>query len=124
MRTDFKEKNGKRIKTCIRCLINKKNYSKTDKGKEVQKKANKKWRSTEKGKESERNSQKRMRLKWLNKIRARKYVYYHKSIGELIKKSCLFCGNTNTQAHHISYDDYKDIIWVCVSCHKRLHRKE
>jgi hypothetical protein len=41
--------------------------------------------------------------------------------GKLIKQPCLFCGSLKVQAHHPDYSKPLDIVWLCKSCHKRLH---
>ena len=118
---DFSYKNGIRIKTCNRCRLDKKRYSHTDKGLLMYDKAKYKYRHSKKGKEASKRCNRNMYRKWRERVRARAYVYYHKKIGEIKKENCLLCGNIKSQAHHLSYDDRSDIIWVCNKCHWRLH---
>jgi len=47
--------------------------------------------------------------------------------GELIRKPCVLCGTADpVHAHHESYDkrDWLNIVWLCVSHHKRRHNAE
>ena len=43
----------------------------------------------------------------------------------LIKPNiCSKCHNIgNIQAHHINYDNFMDVVWLCPECHGLEHRK-
>ena len=38
------------------------------------------------------------------------------------KKKCLFCKNLNTVAHHHDYSKPLDVMWLCRTCHKKIHK--
>lgn len=80
----------------------------------------------------------RWRLKHNKETRAYQSKYYftrknveysHWRIGYLIKKgvikkstTCSSCGRIcKLHAHHVNYDNPYDIIWLCPSCHGKLH---
>ena len=41
--------------------------------------------------------------------------------GEVTKLPCNICGEVNVQGHHEDYSRPLEVIWLCCSCHKRLH---
>jgi hypothetical protein len=44
--------------------------------------------------------------------------------GELVRaETCSRCGEAKpTEAHHSDYSKPLDVVWLCVKCHRRLHR--
>ena len=55
-------------------------------------------------------------------------AYYYRKMtlnairnGQIIKKPCETCGNINSNAHHEVYSDYLNVIWLCKSCHSKIH---
>lgn len=79
----------------------------------------------EKNKVAEQNKGAIYRQQNKYKIRARHAVQYAVRMGILVKSDCCeICGALNSlEGHHKSYDkDYwLDVLWVCRSCHQRLH---
>jgi hypothetical protein len=68
--------------------------------------ANRKWRSNN-----------------LDKIRAHQTVARMKRRGEIVPDKCFVCGCEEVEAHHYNgYDNRLDIVWLCRSCHKDVHR--
>jgi hypothetical protein len=42
--------------------------------------------------------------------------------GRLQKSPCALCGSEkNIQGHHKNYDRPLDVIWLCTTCHHRIH---
>jgi ribosomal protein S27AE len=41
--------------------------------------------------------------------------------GVLVSQPCVFCGDTNVEAHHKDYSKPLDVVWLCPKCHRRLH---
>lgn len=59
------------------------------------------------------------------KIRARQRIYYHKRAGNIIPGCCECCKTKEgITAHHPDYTKPLEVVWLCVDCHKELHRKE
>ena len=44
--------------------------------------------------------------------------------GRLRKMDCVFCGSSNTVAHHHDYNKPLDVTWLCTPCHTRFHALE
>ena len=57
------------------------------------------------------------------KANARTQVHVYIKRGKLTKGICP-CGNTNVQAHHEDYNKPLEVIWLCVSCHIKLHKEK
>ena len=59
------------------------------------------------------------------KIKARQRIYYHRRAGNIILGSCECCeAREGITAHHPDYTKPLEVVWLCVDCHKELHRKE
>lgn len=80
-------------------------YSKTEKGKEVKARTSKKW--------IENNPKKR---------RAHQAIKNEIRSNRLKKEPCSICGKPNVHAHHFDYDKPLDIIWLCPKCHSDWHK--
>lgn len=65
------------------------------------------------------------RLKNLDKARARQAVSRALKNGRLIKPfRCSLCNSEEKlDAHHADYERHLDVVWVCRTCHKKLHSK-
>ncbi len=99
-------------------------YSRTERGREVQRKGRKKYLSTEKGRESHKRSIKQYYNKNRHKFLARWAVKSAVASGKLIRGLCEICGVIeNINAHHEDYSKKLDVIWLCVKHHKEKHRK-
>lgn len=60
------------------------------------------------------------------RVHARQVVYYALKVGKLVRPdTCSECGRTGCtiQAHHLSYDDPMNVVWLCIPCHKQADRK-
>ena len=55
------------------------------------------------------------------KIKCYKLVYKAVKKGILLRKPCQFCSKEKVQGHHPDYSKPLDVIWLCSSCHKKLH---
>ena len=40
-----------------------------------------------------------------------------------IKRPCILCKQEKTQAHHNDYTSPFRIVWLCLPCHKKVHRE-
>jgi hypothetical protein len=69
-------------------------------------------------KQRERNS------KCPEKPLARNIVNHAIRRGELIRQPCAICGNEFGNAHHEDYSKPFEIIWLCRSCHMKLHARK
>lgn len=54
---------------------------------------------------------------------ARLMVHHAIESGALHREACVCCGCQETQAHHKDYSKPLEIIWVCRSCHQKIHAK-
>lgn len=67
--------------------------------------ANKKWRE----KNADKNS-------------AHTKISYLRQTGRLIPEPCKICGSEeNVEAHHEDYSKPLDILWLCSTCHHKIH---
>jgi hypothetical protein len=64
--------------------------------------------------------------KWRKKNPAKKRAQYllNNAIRDkrISKKLCEFCGENKVQGHHYDYSKPLDVIWLCSSCHNKLHK--
>ena len=63
------------------------------------------------------------RKKYPERYVARSRVYEAIKSGKLIKPStCIICNKERyLNAHHLDYKQPLNIMWVCASCHKKIH---
>jgi len=87
-----------------RVLEKAKNYAKTDRGKEVQKKA---------------GVSRYLRDK--KKVLARGIIFDMIRSGRMRRGTCMVCDQPG-QAHHDDYDKPKEVTWLCNVHHRVLHR--
>jgi len=50
-------------------------------------------------------------------------VRYAVKTGQLIKTACARCNNEKVYAHHDSYDEPLNVMWLCQPCHKQRHKE-
>ena len=43
--------------------------------------------------------------------------------GSLIRMPCIKCNSEKSLAHHESYDEPLNVIWLCQPCHKQRHKE-
>lgn len=43
--------------------------------------------------------------------------------GKILKTPCNFCGDKKTEMHHEDYSKPLDVMWLCKSCHLKIHKK-
>ena len=54
---------------------------------------------------------------------ARWMIEYEVKKGRIRKLSCRVCGNTQSEAHHPNYTEPLKVIWLCRTCHEKVHAK-
>lgn len=57
------------------------------------------------------------------KDNARSYAGVYKRRGKLIQKPCEKCNSQDSEMHHEDYSKPLEIIWLCRSCHLKLHKQ-
>lgn len=81
-------------------------------------KKSREWIKTEKGKLFLRRYYLEHKEEW--RIRSLTQYYLAKT-----KKQCIICGSReNLEFHHLSYDNPMNVIVLCRSCHRKLHKGE
>lgn len=83
----------------------------------------KKYHQSIKGKIACKKANDKRRIHDSYKRKARSFIEYLIFKKYLAKESCAICGNKNVHAHHENYNLPNVIIWLCVSCHGKIHRK-
>ena len=53
---------------------------------------------------------------------ARKLAYSAIRNGSIVRQPCQQCGAVKAQMHHPDYSKPLDVIWLCPTCHGRVHR--
>ena len=43
--------------------------------------------------------------------------------GDLVRSSCIRCGEDKSIAHHEDYDKPLEVMWLCQPCHKQRHKE-
>lgn len=59
------------------------------------------------------------KLKYPERVRARKIAEYAKRTGKLVPQPCEVCGATETQMHHDDYSKPLQVRWICQRHHKK-----
>lgn len=96
------------------------------KNKEAIKERRKKWQEKDSYKISRTKSAKRMRIKYRQKYLAWALLSQAVLTKKVAKSDiCAMClnGNTRIEAHHEDYSRPLDVVWLCVACHKDIHKK-
>ena len=105
-------------------------YGKTEKGREVNRKASAQYRSTGKGAKNQAAWYNRTKAdtekyeEFKRQMRARNAVRNALKKGTLVKGVCEVCGSCDTEAHHDDYEKRLDVRWLCSLHHgvtRRLH---
>ncbi len=61
-------------------------------------------------------------LRGLLKKRCYRLLEEARRAGEVVKaEACEICGKSATYAHHYSYFEPLDVIWLCNACHGKVH---
>ncbi len=94
-------------------------------GKESQKKSNKRYGQTLKGKVTKCRGGQRYQLNHPEQGKARTAVSDAIKVEKLRRPStCEECGlPTETQGHHPDYSKPLEVIWLCLKCHRNLHKQ-
>jgi hypothetical protein len=88
-------------------------------------KQRKEYSKTEKGKEVQAISTRKYKLKNPEKYKAHLRVCAAKASGRLeVKSACEVCGcESKLQAHHEDYLKPLEVIWLCSKCHSDRHKE-
>ncbi len=119
------------------CKVCRAKQSQTPGGKEIQRRANRKYRQSHKeenaerrrspsGREAQRKSDKKQREKFPERTKAINAVNNAITAGKLERPLfCEECGEEKfVQGHHEDYINKPlDVDWLCIKCHVELHRK-
>lgn len=46
-----------------------------------------------------------------------------KKMGKLVPMPCEMCNEKKVEMHHPDYSRPLDIVWLCASCHRHIHKK-
>jgi hypothetical protein len=96
-----------------------------EKHRNYQKEYHRKYRklNAEKFRKYWRDFQKSKYYEYKVKIKARDELHHAVKTGDIVKpKICKLCPNTTVQAHHPDYSKPLKVIWLCLSCHRKIHR--
>jgi len=58
-----------------------------------------------------------------DKNRAHALLNYHVKHGNIVKMPCQICGKEKVDGHHEDYSKPKEVIWLCRTHHREIHRK-
>lgn len=110
--------------TCKKCHSETvKAYSKTERGKNVLRKASYKYKRTDKGLIAQREQARKMRIIHHDQSLARAAVGYAVASGKIVsakERKCSYCGNPAIHYHHhngYSHKNRLDVIPLCKNCH-------
>ena len=95
-----------------------KEYQKTEAGKEARNRGQRKYRKTEKGRRANHEYIKQ------HPDRIAAGIILNNAVRDkrIQKKPCEFCGSTiNIHGHHEDYGKPLEVIWMCAQCHKDYH---
>jgi len=100
-----------------------KNYDKQRNSLPHRVKARRDYAQTERGKEVTRKSHEKYYKKCPEKHIARIILNNAVRDGKIMKPLTCKCGNTGRiEAHHEDYNKPLDVVWLCVPCHRSLHK--
>lgn len=83
--------------------------------------ANKEWAKN--NSEKVRESKKKSYRKQPEKTNARKLLLRALERGVIKKENCVVCKSRDVEAHHPDYSQPLNVVWLCVTHHRALHRK-
>lgn len=63
------------------------------------------------------------RKKYPDKVKAQRILSRAVKIGQITKKPCEVCGDTNVHGHHPDYTKPLEVMWLCPIHHKAEHNK-
>lgn len=101
-----------------------KRYRRSEHGRKILAQGHKKYTNSEKGKQNTKESIRRWADKNREKLRAHWRVKSAIKRGLLVRLPCSICGDIKSDAHHEDYTKPLDVVWLCVTHHKLLHRKD
>ena len=111
-----------------KCKSCRKEFDRTDRGRELSSARKIRYRSTETGKIKHRANAKKSRELWPEKHKARDAVNHSVASGKIVKPNeCSSCGCGGViHGHHSSYEkvDWLDVVWLCTKCHNKVHFNE
>lgn len=81
------------------------------------------YSQTEQGREARRTAYQNQKLYNAKKVAARQIVRMAIRGGILMKQPCNHCGSSKVEAHHEDYDKPLNVLWLCFSEHRRIHRE-
>ena len=113
----IKSKPENRAKDLARVLA----YQKTPAGREVRKRAFKKYTSTTRGRSAMNAANRKYSAQNPEKVRCRNETKRAIKAGILTRSPCEKCGATKSQAHHEDYSQPLKITWVCQRHHAEIH---
>ena len=100
-------------------------YWSNDESRKKKKESHKKW--LDKNKEYQKIAAKLHKERYPEKVRARdilrKAVYYAKIEKPKVCQECKM-KKTRIEGHHEDYSKPLEVIWLCVSCHRKIHKEE
>ena len=85
--------------------------------------AKKEYRKSERGKDSRAKGVKKWRAR--NPLKAEAHWKLNEAIrwGRILKQPCIICGNEKSQAHHEDYSLPLDVVWYCHTHHVARHKE-
>lgn len=109
---------------CKDCMVNKnKSYRKTEKGRLIIERSNRKYILTQNGKITQRRRTVSYRLNHPERYRAHSAINNAVRDGKIIRPTkCESCGNSGKiqSHHHLGYkkEHHYHVQWLCIPCHK------
>lgn len=123
LRRKYRERNREKIREADR-----KAYAlNPEKFREKAKVSQKKYYNTEKGKLKYKLETEKLRKLYPEKARARSLLSNAICDGDIIRpKECSQCLSDKfvIEGHHYDYSKPYEVIWLCRTCHMKLHRKQ
>jgi hypothetical protein len=108
---------------CVDCMkFNHRRWRNNNREKLRENSAKERKRLGAEGKKYQADWMKKNRLKHKDRVYARNTVYTAVKAGTLIKTHCVYCGDTEVEAHHNDYSKRLDVMWLCRAHHSAWHR--